>query len=241
MPCPYERHRPVRRNGSGDCEPSQPHSSRTSVVLPMPASPRIVTSCGSSVARARAYDARSSVHLLLAAHERLPQSSDAPRSHERQRADESPADDAAFLALRLDTRRLLQLEGAAHCRRRAFADEDLARPGCLLQPCRDVDGVAAHEGASLTRRSDDNLAGVHPDAQREGVAEELVEPQPHRERGVQGSFRVVFQRERCTERRHDGVADELLDGSPGTADLGSHRVVEAIQQRPGALRVLSAR
>ena len=171
-----------------------------------------MTSCGSAVApRTRV---RRSQQLRAPASRptnAAPQSADAPRPHERERADEPPAGDAAGLALRLDRRRLVELEGAARCRDRALADEDLARAGRLLEPCGDVDGVAGHERAALPRPADDDLAGVHADAQRERVAEELVEPPLHREGGVQRALRVVLVRGRSAERRHHRVADELLD------------------------------
>ena len=48
--------------------------------------------------------------------------------------------------------RLVELERAAAPRRRALADEDLARLGRLLEPRRDVHRVAGHERAALARR-----------------------------------------------------------------------------------------
>ena len=48
---------------------------------------------------------------------------------------------------------------------------------------------------------------------------------------------MIFLSGRSSERGHDGVADELLDGTAGLLDLGGHGVVETIEQSPGTLRV----
>src|SRR5439155_1507624 len=55
IPWPYERQRPVRSRGSDDSVLSHCQSSRTSRVLPTPASPTIVISCGSPTAATRPY------------------------------------------------------------------------------------------------------------------------------------------------------------------------------------------
>ena len=49
---------------------------------------------------------------------------------------------------------------------------------------------------------------------------------------------VILERSRRPECRHYCVAGELLDGPTGALDLGRHRVVEAVEQRTRALRIL---
>ena len=46
LACPKERQRPARWTRAGDCAPSQRRNSRTSVLLPIPGSPRIETRIG---------------------------------------------------------------------------------------------------------------------------------------------------------------------------------------------------
>ena len=60
----------------------------------------------------------------------------------------------------------------------------------------------------------------------------------HRERCVKRALGMVLERSRCTERRHHGVADELLDRPAGVLDLGRHGVVEAVEQHACALGIL---
>src|SRR5439155_11576565 len=43
-----------------------------------------------------------------------------------------------------------------------------------------------------------------------------------------------------TERCHHGVPGEFLDGPADAVDLPGHGLVEAVEQRPGPLRVLRA-
>src|SRR5438034_9274931 len=85
---------------------------------------------------------------------------DSPRPHQVDRADKSAATDAAGLALRLDRRRLLELERATDSGHRSLTGEDLPRLGRLLQARRHVHGVAGQERAAGPRRADDHLAGV---------------------------------------------------------------------------------
>jgi hypothetical protein len=56
---------------------------------------------------------------------------------------------------------------------------------------------------------------------------------------MEGPLRVVLVRRRSAEGGHHRVADELLDRAARAVDLGSHRVVEAVEHRPRALGILS--
>ena len=87
-------------------------------------------------------------------------------------------------------------------------------------------------------RPDDDLARLDADPEREHAVEVGSEPALHRERRVQRPLGVVLVRLGNAEDRHHRVARELLDRAAGAADLVRHRVVEPLQQRPRALRVL---
>src|SRR5436309_4661452 len=63
--------------------------------------------------------------LAVSAHEDGLQPADAARPHQRQRADEPPADDPLRLSPRLDSRRLRELERPAGGSNGSLADEDL--------------------------------------------------------------------------------------------------------------------
>ena len=87
-------------------------------------------------------------------------------------------------------------------------------------------------------RPDDDLARVDADPEREHAVEVGSEPALHRKCRMQRPLGVVLVRLGGAEDRHHRVARELLDRAAGAADLVRHRVVEPLQQRPRALRVL---
>ena len=88
---------------------------------------------------------KQQLELAVAADERLLQPADAPRPHQRQRPRERGAHDAVLLPLGLHPPRVAELERAPHERSRALSDEDLVRPGRLLEARRDVDRVPGDE------------------------------------------------------------------------------------------------
>jgi hypothetical protein len=179
-----------------------------------------------------------SLELTLTPDEGMAKAADAPRPHQRQRADESAAGDPSGLSLRLHRHRLVELEGAADRRRRALADQDLSRLGGLLQPRCHVHRVARHEGAAFTRPPHDDVPGVHADPQRKALAEELLESPLHREGRMKRTLRVIFLRGGRAECCHDCIPDELLDRPAGAFDLGRHGVVETVEESARALWVL---
>ena len=148
--------------------------------------------------------------------------------------------DAVRLALRLDRARSRELERARGRRDRSLAGEHLARLGRLLQPIGDVHGVARDERAALPRRADDDVARVDADAHLELAGEQLAHPLLHRERRMQRALGVILERGRRAEHRHHRVAGELLDRAAGALDLLAHRVVEALELDPHALRIAIA-
>ena len=179
--------------------------------------------------------------LGLPADERPAQPADSARAHQRQRTHEPAALEPSGLPFRLDRHRLPELEGAARREHGALAGEDLAGRGGLLEPRTDVHGVAADERAAFARTADDHLSRVHPDPQRQPVAEQLAEPTLHRKRCMQRALGVVLLRRRRPERGHDRVSHELLDSPTDALDLCRHRFVEAVEQRACPLGILRIR
>jgi hypothetical protein len=103
---------------------------------------------------------------------------------------------------------------------RCSADDDLARPRRLLQPLRDIDGVARHKVVAAAPVARDHLPGVDPDSNAERhvpvafeLAVEVGERTRQLVRRAHRPQRVVFMQARDAEDGHHGVADELLDGS----------------------------
>jgi len=85
---------------------------------------------------------------------------------------------------------------------------------------------------------DNHIAGVDADTQLELPVEQLRKPTLHRERSVQCPLGVIFERTRCAECSHHGVARELFDRPAGALDFLGHRVVETLEQSSRALRIL---
>ena len=121
-------------------------------------------------------------------------------------------------------------DGVPHERQRRGADQDLARRRRLLEPGRDVDGIARDERLALAGH---DLAGVDARAKRERDRQLLAERrQPladlrHRAHGPQ---RIVLVRDRDAEHRHRRVADELL-----------HRAAVPLHDQPDLLEVAAHR
>ena len=95
--------------------------------------------------------------------------------------------------------------------------QHLAGRCCLLEPRRDVDGVAGREPLVASATPDDDLAGVDAGARRDldaVVALELgVQGQERLTdlgSSADGAQRIVLVHRRDAEDGHDGVADELL-------------------------------
>ena len=100
---------------------------------------------------------------------------------------------------------------------RGVADQDLSGARSLLQPGRDVHGVARHERLSAGRVARDHLAAVHARAGLEPnapLALELLVQRGKRlaklDGGAERPDRVILLDRRDPEDRHHGVADELL-------------------------------
>src|SRR5581483_11744623 len=122
--------------------------------------------------------------LVPAADEDRLEAADATGTHERERAHEPAAGDALRFALRLDRRRLGELERAADSGDGPLPDEDLARRGSLLEARAHVDCIAGHEGASLAWTADDHVTGIHADPEGEALSEQLRQPPLHRDGDV---------------------------------------------------------
>ena len=226
----------MRRSGSGDSVVSRCHSSRTS---------RADAGVGrdrDQVRIALPYRAcvvrEQEIELGVAADECAVQPTHPARTRQRQCAQQRLRLDTALLSFRLDDATVAELERSGRERGRAYTDEDLARRSRLLEPRRDVDGVAGDERAAFAGAAHNHVAGVHADAQRELLSEQCTQPPLHRERRVQRALRVILERSRCTERGHYGVAGKLFYRAACRLDLAGHRVVEALERRSGALGIL---
>ena len=101
----------------------------------------------------------------------------------------------------------------------------------LFEPRGHVDRIARHHRLSRSRVGGrEDLAGVHAGSDLERHAEaaleirvDLDEPFAHPQGSPEGSRRVVLMCGRHAERRHHGIADELLDRPALRLDLLPHR------------------
>jgi hypothetical protein len=149
------------------------------------------------------------------------------------REDADQAERVHCVGLSFQRQRLARLgaDGATAQTMRRLAEQNLAGRGRLLEPRRDVHGVARDE--RVARRRDD-VAAVDADPH--------VEPEPLdagaevdcRPNGPQG---VVLVQLRNAEDGHDGVADELLDRSAVALERPSRRIEVALLQQSNGLGV----
>ena len=170
------------------------------------------------------------VELGLAADEDATQAADTSRAHQRERPQHRAAQDFRRLPFCRHRPQLPELEGATGGRNGALSREHLARHSGLLESCTDVDRVPGDEGARLAGPTDDHLAGVHPDSERQPVAGQLLQAALHGDGGVQRSLSVILDRDRRPENRHHRVPREFLDRASGARDFLRHRVVEPVEQ-----------
>ena len=215
---------------------SQSQSSRTSLVFPTPASPRIVTRCGCPASATAG----------------RPPATARARSHARRRpgAGRSLPADASATTARTSRRHATppgfpfastvfagELEGAAAAATvRSPTRISPGRRG-LLEPRADVDGIPGRRRAALARPADDHFAGVDADTEREATAEDLSEPRCIASAACSARSAWSSCAAGAPKAGHHRVAGELLDRPAGTLDLGRHRLVEADQKCASALRV----
>ena len=120
-----------------------------------------------------------------------------------------------------------------------LGDQDLPRGGAPLQALGHVHGVPRDERLPAGWISGDHLAAsdAHPDpeAQAELPLEVLVELGKllaHLDGGADCSQSVVLVHMRNAEYRHDGVADEFLDGAAVALEHRAHLVEVASHHPP---------
>ena len=189
--------------------------------------------------------------IVLAPDERRLRGLDEVDAEPRPEIDRPPDRDRLGLAFDRDRLELLVVDGVARRAVRDLADDDTADGSNLLQARGRVDDIAGNHALAFLRASaerDYGLAGI--DCRPHGelglrmglvqLGDRVEDPQ----RRQDGSLRVVLVRDRGTEDRHHGVADELLDRAPAALDLLLQPCVIGAQARPdvlgiGAVRTLS--
>ena len=181
-----------------------------------------------------AIDARDLGQLGVAAHDRRVAA--AHVTVQTVRADQPKRGHSLGLALELQRFDRFHLDRIAHQPVRHVAEVDLVLGRRLLQPRRDVHGVA---GGQLLVGSrvvvGHHLTGVDTGAvgQRDAIALAQVlvharERALHPDRRAHRAHGVVLVGARQAEHRHDGVADVLLDLAAMASDLGGHRLEVAL-------------
>ncbi len=159
-------------------------------------------------------------------------------------AHEAVRGNALRLPLQLERLDLLDVDVVAYEAVGEVSEQDLLGAGSLLEPCRDVHGVASHEPLARGGIPGDDLARVHACPNREANAPvplQLVVQNrlgPLHVRGCpHGAERVVLVHRRKPEHGHDRVTDELLDDTAVPLELGAHGVEVAGHHLSQRLRV----
>ena len=152
-------------------------------------------------------------------------------SHERRdgyaggsaavRADGRPGPDRLLAATYVDRTDLVDLDPAERQPVRRGADQDLTRLGGLLQASREVDGLTG--GERRVARARHHLARLDAEA---GLQLQVADRVEDCERRANGALRIVLVGLRNSERGHDRVAGEFLDGSAVALDAARNLVEE---------------
>jgi hypothetical protein len=119
---------------------------------------------------------------------------------------------------------------------RGLADQDPAGGRERLETRGRVDHVAGDNSLARARlgvERDERLAAMDRDPELELGRERVAD----RECGADGTFGVVLMCHRRTERGHDRVADELLDGAAESLDLRAYAFEVRALKRPHVLRI----
>jgi hypothetical protein len=171
-----------------------------------------------------------------------------PFGRRADRPDREPRLDGVALALGLDG---LELAVADHLSRRAvrlLADHQPAGRRRGLQPRGGVHDVAQRERRAGLRSGSDGDHGLarvdgraHHDRVVRSLAAQPLDRVDDAESRPDRALRVVAVRHRRAEDGHDGVADELLDGSLETLDLPLGAGVELLKRVADVLGIGSIR
>ena len=159
--------------------------------------------------------------LALAPDERRVEA--APRFLRASHRHETERLDRLRLALQCQRLDRLDLDRRARELHGLRADVDLVRGRRLLEPRRDVDGVARDEPLVGSRH---DLARVHADA---GLHADRRQRVAHLGCGSKRAQRIVLVQHRHAENGHHRVADELLDGPAMTLDDRPHLCKTAVE------------
>jgi len=113
-----------------------------------------------------------------------------------------------------------------------LADDDVAVGALLLQPRRDVDGIADDLGVAAHH----DFAGVDGNPQSDRSYEggvllgKFAKRAMHFECRMHGARRIVFGHSRCTENGKHPVAEKLGDSSAVGSDGTLHRIVVTLHE-----------
>jgi len=150
------------------------------------------------------------------------------------------------LALALDGERLdrLRADSVAHEPEGRLTEKDLAGLCCLLEPGREVDGIAEDERLARRRIARDHLTGVEAGASRETNAPrpfklvvQHLETLTHLARSPNGAKRIVLVHDGCAEHRHDRIAQELSHCGAVALEHRLHLLEVTGQKAPERFRI----
>ena len=186
------------------------------------------------------------LELVLAADERRLRGLPADRLRGEQ-TDRLPRRNGLGLALEAQRLELPILDRLARGAEGPLPHRHAPRPGRGLEPGGNVHRVADHR-VSVADRACHDLAGVHPDAEREVHLEragealvDLAHRLLHTERRAHGALGVVLVGDRGAEDRHHVVADVLVDGAAVTVHLLTEPAQRPVDEALHGLRIHALR
>ena len=150
----------------------------------------------------------------------------------------APGLDRRLLALEVLLAGLLEGDRLAGGALGRLADEDRARLGDALESRRGVDEVAGDHALVRGAEGDGGFAGQDAGPGLDSWSQRL-DGVDELEAGPDGPLGVVLAGDGGAPDRHDGVADELLDGAAVAADHLAGELEVAVQELAGVLGVLA--
>jgi hypothetical protein len=148
-----------------------------------------------------------------------------------------PDGDRLRLALRLDRVGVLVVDGVTRGAIRGLVRDDAVDGRRALQSCggvHDVPGRHPLAGIRTCVERHEGFPGRDPHAELETFVDGEV---ADRERRANRALGIVLVRRRSAEKRHNRVADELLDGAAMSFELGANALVVGAQESLDILRI----
>ena len=213
--------------------------------MPTPGTPRTVKSAAFLPLKRAASRVEEHGQLFVPTRQRGLETRDAARTPDLAgHSLDPPGGDGLAASANVDFAQGFCLDEVADGVVRRFAHDNIIWLGLLLEARGKVHGVAGGHRCATERVADHDLARLDPDPclqpdalARLRVPADLDEALADRQRGADGTFRIVLVGLRQTEDGHHRVAAELLDGAAAPLDLLGGKLEELAHESADDLRI----